>query len=51
MAYFVILFPLTALPFTVRSAKSISHFNFLTLPAARKLTVTTSASPFKFAVK
>ena len=51
MVYFVIVFPLTALPFTAKSAKSISHFIFLTLPVARRLMVTTSASPLRFAEK
>ena len=51
MANFVMVFPLTPLPFTAKSAKSISHFNFFILPTARNKTVTTSASPLGFAVK
>ena len=49
--YFVTIFPLEPLPLIRTSAKSISHFSFLILPACLKFTVTTSASPLGFAEK
>ena len=51
MANFVMVFPLTPLPLTAKSAKSISHFNFFILPTARNKIVTTSASPLGLAEK
>ncbi len=51
MENFVTVLPRLPLPLIARSAKSISHFSFFVLPTALKLMVTTSASPFGFAVK
>jgi len=51
MACFVTIFPRELRPLMAKSEKSISHFNFFTLPVARKLMVIVSASPFGFSVK
>ena len=49
--YLVTKFPFETRPLMSISAKSMSHFNFLILPACRSNMVTTSASPLGLAEK
>jgi len=51
IVYLDTIFPLDALPFMTKSAKSSSHFNFLIDPVCLRITFTISDSPFGFAVK